>query len=172
MREPPTSRPPTGDWRLKVRYRAIVVERCDFLVIGSGIAGLSFALEASHFGSVVVLNKTTLPESATTYAQGGIASVWSPEDSFAQHEQDTLVAGAGLCHPDVVAGVVREGPERVRELIRLGTTFSLRQGAEDDADYDLGREGGHSRRRILHADDATGREIMRVLSERARREPA
>ena len=147
-------------------------ERCDFLVIGSGIAGLSFALEAARSGSVVVVNKTRIPESATTYAQGGIASVWSPEDSFAAHENDTLIAGAGLCHPDVVAGVVRDGPERVRELIRLGTSFSLREGADDDADYDLGREGGHSRRRILHADDATGREIMRALTERARQEPA
>jgi len=149
-----------------------VSERCDFLVIGSGIAGLSFALEAARFGSVVVVNKTRLPESATTYAQGGIASVWSPEDTFAEHERDTITAGAGLCHPDVVASVVREGPERVKELIRLGTNFSLRAGAGDDADYDLGREGGHSRRRILHADDATGREIMRALGERARQEPA
>src|SRR5215470_8380952 len=107
MREPPTSRPPTGDWRLKVRYRAIVVERCDFLVIGSGIAGLSFALEAARIGSVVVVNKTRLPESATTYAQGGIASVWSPEDSFAQHSQDTMIAGADLCHAEVVDLVVR-----------------------------------------------------------------
>ncbi len=140
-------------------------EKCDFLVIGSGIAGLFFALRAAAHGSVTVVNKTVLPESATTYAQGGIASVWSPGDSFADHEHDTLVAGAGLCHPDVVAGVVREGPARVRDLIAFGTHFSLRPGTHEDQDYDLGREGGHSRRRVLHATDATGREIMRALIE-------
>jgi L-aspartate oxidase len=149
-----------------------VSERCDFLVIGSGIAGLTFALKAARAGSVIVVSKTALPESATTYAQGGIASVWSPEDTFAKHEEDTIIAGAGLCRPDVVARVVREGPDRVRELIRMGTHFSLRAGAEDDADYDLGREGGHSKRRILHADDATGREIMRALTDRVRADPA
>ncbi len=145
-------------------------EHADYLVIGSGLAGLFFALKAARTGTVVVINKTRLPESATTYAQGGIASVWSPEDSFAEHERDTLAAGAGLCHPEIVAGVVREGPERVRDLIELGTNFSLRSGAEEDNDYDLAREGGHSRRRILHATDATGREIMRALLEAVRRE--
>ncbi len=135
---------------------------CDFLVIGSGLAGLTFALRAAAHGTVTVVTKDRLPESSTAYAQGGIASVWSAEDSFEAHLQDTLVAGAGLCHADVVRAVVEEGPERIRELIALGTSFSKRDSSED-ADYDLGREGGHSHRRILHATDATGREIVRAL---------
>jgi L-aspartate oxidase len=141
----------------------------DFLVIGGGLAGLTFALQAAPHGSVVVLAKQPLPESNTAYAQGGIASVWSPEDSFRDHTEDTLVAGAGLCHRDIVETVVREGPERIRELIAFGINFSLRPGTEDE--YDLGREGGHSHRRILHASDATGQEIMRALVEAVRRTP-
>jgi len=142
----------------------------DFLVIGSGLAGLSFALKAAQSGSVTVLTKDRLPESATAYAQGGIASVWSADDSFEEHSQDTMTAGAGLCHADIVDLVVREGPERVQELIALGTHFSLRPGSSDhtNGEYDLGREGGHSHRRILHATDATGREIMRALTEAVR----
>ena len=142
----------------------------DFLVIGSGLAGLTFALKAAQVGTVTVLTKDRLPESATAYAQGGIASVWSDEDSFEEHSQDTMTAGADLCHRDIVDLVVREGPERVRELIALGTHFSLRPGTEEP-EYDLGREGGHSHRRILHATDATGREIMRALTEAVRRQP-
>ena len=141
----------------------------DFLVIGSGLAGLTFALRAAHSGTVTVLTKDRLPESATEYAQGGIASVWSPDDSFEEHSRDTMVAGADLCHADVVDLVVREGPHRIRELIALGTNFSLRPGAED-GEYDLGREGGHSHRRILHAFDATGSEIMRALVQAVRAE--
>jgi L-aspartate oxidase len=142
----------------------------DFLVIGSGLAGLTFALRAARRGSVLVLSKDRLPESATNYAQGGIASVWSPEDSFEAHVEDTLIAGAGLCHRDLVELVVREGPDRIRELIALGTHFSRRDSSEDP-EYDLGREGGHSYRRILHASDATGREIMRALVAAVRAEP-
>ena len=134
----------------------------DFLVIGGGIAGLFFALKAAKRGTVILLTKDRLPESNTAYAQGGIASVWSPEDSFDAHIADTLDAGAGLCHEDIVDLVVHEGPERIRELIALGTSFS--KGADqEDREYDLGREGGHSHRRILHASDATGREIVRAL---------
>ncbi len=144
----------------------------DFLVIGSGIAGLSFALEAARHGSVAIVTKGPLPEGSTSYAQGGIASVWSPEDSFASHAADTERAGAGLCHPDIVELVVREGPERVREMIALGTQFSLRPDAEDAYDVDLGLEGGHSRRRILHALDATGHEMMRALAEAASKQPS
>ena len=146
----------------------------DFLVIGSGLAGLTFALKAARSGSVTVLTKDRLPESATEYAQGGIASVWSAEDSFEEHSHDTMSAGADLCHADVVDLVVREGPDRIRELIALGTQFSVRPGSDDrseDREYDLGREGGHSHRRILHASDATGREIMRALVEQVRRDP-
>ena len=135
----------------------------DFLVIGSGIAGLSFALEAARAGTVAVVTKDRVPEGSSNYAQGGIASVWSPDDSFASHEADTEVAGAGLCDHEIVRLVVREGPERVRDMIALGTRFSLRPDAEDAYDVDLGLEGGHSQRRILHALDATGREMMRAL---------
>lgn len=135
----------------------------DFLVIGSGLAGLTFALQAARHGTVLVLSKDRLPESNTNYAQGGIASVWAADDSFEAHVEDTLVAGAGLCHRDLVELVVREGPERIRDLIALGTHFSRRESSADDPEYDLGQEGGHSHRRILHASDATGREIMRAL---------
>lgn len=137
----------------------------DFLVIGSGIAGLSFALRAAEEGTVCVVTKDRLPEGSSQYAQGGVATVWSPEDSFASHAADTERAGAGLCHDDIVDLVVREGPERVREMIERGTRFSLRPDAEDAYDVDLGLEGGHSQRRILHALDATGREMMRTLVE-------
>jgi len=142
----------------------------DFLVLGSGIAGLTCALECARVGRVVLVTKDRLPESSSQYAQGGIASVWSAEDSFEAHIADTLLAGDGLCHRDAVETVVREGPDRVRDLIALGTNFDVRGDAED-REYDLGQEGGHSRRRILHALDATGHEIIRALSERVRAEP-
>lgn len=142
----------------------------DFLVVGSGIAGLSFALEAARHGTVCVVTKDRMPEGSSQYAQGGVATVWSPDDSFASHAADTEHAGAGLCHPEIVDLVVREGPERVREMIERGTRFSLRPDAEDPYDVDLGLEGGHSQRRILHALDATGREMMRALVEAVSRE--
>jgi L-aspartate oxidase len=146
------------------------METYDHLIIGSGIAGLSLALKAATRGSVVIVTKDRLPESNSAYAQGGIASVWSPEDSFAAHIDDTNVSGAGLCHADVVEAVVRDGPDRIRELITLGTNFSRRPGGED-AEYDLGLEGGHSHRRILHASDATGQEIIRALIAAVRQQP-
>jgi len=149
-----------------------VAVQSDFLVIGSGIAGLSFALEAARYGSVAVVTKDRVPEGSSHYAQGGIASVWSPDDSFAAHAADTEVAGAGLCDPDIVSLVVREGPERVRDMIALGTRFSLRPDAEDAYDVDLGLEGGHSQRRILHALDATGREMMRALLDAVAQHPS
>jgi L-aspartate oxidase len=143
----------------------------DTLVVGGGIAGLFFALKAATRGTVTLLTKDRLPISNTAFAQGGIASVWSPEDSFAAHAEDTLEAGAGLCHRDVVELVVREGPDRIRELIALGTNFSTRADQED-REFDLGREGGHSHRRILHASDATGWEIVRALIAAVRAQPA
>jgi L-aspartate oxidase len=146
--------------------------RFDYLVVGSGIAGLTFALEAARSGTVVVVTKDRVPEGSSAYAQGGIASVWSPEDSFAAHAADTAEAGAGLCDPEIVDLVVREGPERVRDMIALGTRFSLRPDAEDVYDVDLGLEGGHSQRRILHALDATGREMMRALLDAVAKHPA
>ncbi|HXZ85903.1 MAG TPA: FAD-dependent oxidoreductase, partial [Myxococcota bacterium] len=134
----------------------------DFLVIGSGIAGLSFALRAAEHGSVTVVTKKGTAESATNYAQGGIAAVLGPGDSFEAHIQDTLVAGAGLCDEAAVRFVVQHGPDAARGLIDLGVRFDRSEGAPG---YDLGREGGHSQRRVLHAADFTGREIERVLVE-------
>lgn len=138
----------------------------DFLVIGGGIAGLMFAIKASEVGTVTVLTKAASSEANTAYAQGGIASVWSVDDSFESHIDDTLKAGAGLCDRNAVETIVREGPATVRELIRLGTQFTRIEAGGDD-EYDLGREGGHSHRRVLHAQDLTGREIMRALGEAA-----
>ncbi|MGO9266466.1 MAG: L-aspartate oxidase [Candidatus Binataceae bacterium] len=139
----------------------------DYLVIGGGIAGLLFALKAAETGSVTVLTKAASDEANTAYAQGGIASVWSIDDSFESHVDDTLRAGAGLCNRGAVEAIVRDGPAVVRELIEFGTRFTrVEEGGEDE--YDLGREGGHSHRRVLHAQDLTGREIMRALWEVAR----
>ena len=142
----------------------------DFLVIGGGIAGLLFAIKAADFGSVTVLTKAASDEANTSYAQGGIASVWSVDDSFESHVEDTLRAGAGLCDRAAVEAIVRDGPEAVRDLIALGANFTRVEGGGED-EYDLGREGGHSHRRVLHAQDLTGREIMRALGEAARARP-
>ncbi|MDH3384352.1 MAG: FAD-dependent oxidoreductase, partial [Deltaproteobacteria bacterium] len=136
-----------------------------FLVIGSGIAGLSFALRAARKGAVTIITKREASESSTQYAQGGIATVWSGEDSFESHIEDTHRAGAGICQPDVVDMVVRDAPERIRELIEWGVRFTRGVGGKK---FDLGREGGHSKRRIFHARDLTGREVERALLSRAR----
>ncbi len=138
----------------------MVIEK-DFLVIGSGIAGLTFALKASQFGSVAIVSKDKLAESATLYAQGGIASVMTDDDSFELHADDTIESGRGLCREDVVRIICREGPSHVRELINLGVKFTRIRGE----DYHLSREGGHSRDRILHANDLTGQEIERAMIE-------
>jgi L-aspartate oxidase len=137
----------------------------DFLVLGSGIAGLSFALKVARHGRVAIITKKDRAESNTNYAQGGIAAVTSKEDSFELHVRDTLEAGAGLCKEEVVRTIVQEGPERIAELIELGMQFSEREvpGPQGTRELDLGKEGGHSRRRILHAKDVTGREIERAL---------
>ncbi|MEM1043852.1 MAG: L-aspartate oxidase [Bacteroidota bacterium] len=141
-----------------------MTERYDFLVIGSGVAGLSFALRAAAHGTVAVVTKKESAESNTNYAQGGIAAVMDPADSVEDHVQDTLVAGAGLCDEDVVRLVVTEGPERVRELMRVGAAFDRAASG----DLHLGREGGHSAHRIVHAADMTGREVERALLARVR----
>lgn len=135
----------------------------DFIVIGSGVAGLTFALKAAAHGSVAVITKNVRSESNTMYAQGGIASVTSAEDSFDLHVRDTLEAGAGLCDEAAVRTIVSEGPARIQELIELGIDFDERETAAGGAELDLGKEGGHSRRRILHARDTTGREVERTL---------
>ena len=138
----------------------------DFLVIGSGIAGLSFALRAAEIGRVLVITKKSDCDSATNLAQGGLAAVMAADDSFDLHINDTLKAGAGLCDENVVDFVVKEGPARLRELIRFGARFQ--RSKEDSEQFDLGQEGGHSRRRIVHAHDLTGKEIERALLESCR----
>src|SRR5690606_9151476 len=138
---------------------APMAERFDFLVIGSGVAGLSFALRAAQHGTVDVVTKKASDESNKDYAQGGIAAVMDPADSVEDHVRDTLVAGAGLCDEAVVRIVVTEGPERVRELMALGAAFDRAEGGA----LHLGREGGHSAHRIVHAADMTGREVERAL---------
>jgi len=131
----------------------------DFLVLGSGIAGLSFALRAAEFGDVLVVTKRSMSESATGWAQGGVAAVLDPADSFEEHAKDTHVAGAGLCRDEAVELCVRQGPEVLRWLMDLGAAFT----AMESGQLDLGREGGHSARRVAHAGDVTGAEIQRAL---------
>jgi L-aspartate oxidase len=146
-----------------------VEHQFDILVIGSGIAGLSFALKAAEHGSVAVITKKDKLETNTNYAQGGIASVLGVDDAFETHVADTLQCGAGLCDEQVVELVVRSGPALIDELSRLGVGFSRDTGAS--APYALGREGGHSRNRIVHARDSTGRSVERALVERAEAHP-
>jgi L-aspartate oxidase len=142
-----------------------VSEVYDYIILGSGIAGLSFALKVAEHGRVAIITKKKRADSNTNYAQGGIASVTSEEDSFDAHVRDTLDAGAGLCREDVVRTIVEEGPARIQELIDFGMRFSEKEipGSGGLTELDLGREGGHSQRRILHAKDMTGREIERAL---------
>ena len=134
----------------------------DFVVIGSGIAGLTFALKAARHGSVAVITKRKGADTNTAWAQGGVACVTSDEDSFALHVRDTLDAGAGLCDEEVVRTMVSEGPDRIQELIALGLRFDERE-ISGHRELDLGKEGGHSKRRVLHVQDVTGKEIENVL---------
>lgn len=131
----------------------------DILIIGSGIAGLRFAIEASQFGEVYIVTKKEKAESNTNYAQGGIASVFSPDDDFELHIKDTLIAGDGLCDRRAVEKIVYEGPKEIQKLIEIGVEFSRK----DNGRLDLAREGGHSKNRIVHAKDLTGREVERAL---------
>ncbi|KAJ6838649.1 L-aspartate oxidase, chloroplastic [Iris pallida] len=131
----------------------------DFVVIGSGVAGLKYALEVSKHGSVAIITKAEPQESNTNYAQGGVSAVLSPSDSVESHMHDTMVAGAYLCDEETVRVVCTEGPDRVKELIAIGASFDHR----DDGELHLAREGGHSHHRIVHAADMTGREIERAL---------
>jgi L-aspartate oxidase len=131
----------------------------DVLVIGSGIAGLSFALKIADFAKVVIITKKEKAESNTNYAQSGIAAVFSSSDSFEKHVKDTLDCGDGLSKKNIVDKVVREGPDRIQELLKLGVEFSRTPTGK----LDLGREGGHSSRRVVHAKDLTGREIESAL---------
>ena len=147
----------------------------DFLVVGSGIAGLSFALKVAEHGRVCILTKGDAAEGSTRYAQGGIAAVMYDSDSFDKHIQDTLVAGDGICDREVVEMTIREAPDRIRELVQYGVEFDRvpngKSPAGAPAKFDLHREGGHSEFRILHHKDNTGEEIERGLLEAARRHP-
>ena len=143
-----------------------MTRRADVLVLGSGIAGLMTALRVAEHADVLMATKKRADDSNTNWAQGGIAAVFDRDDSFRDHERDTLRCGAGLCSAAVVRQVVEEAPARVLELERLGVAFNrVARG------YALGREGGHSRRRIVHASDFTGRAIEQALLRRVRRHP-
>jgi L-aspartate oxidase len=137
----------------------------DYLLPAAASPGLSFALKVAPRGRVAIVTKKDRAESNTNYAQGGIAAVTSKEDSFELHVRDTLTAGAGLCNEKVVRTIIEEGPARIAELIELGMKFSEREDPRNHGKHelDLGKEGGHSKRRILHAKDVTGREIERAL---------
>ncbi len=141
--------------------------KSDFLVIGSGIAGLSYALKVAEYGKVHVISKKDAGETNTSFAQGGIASVSKKNDSVEKHIQDTLIAGAGLCHKDAVEYGLSEAPERIKDLIGWGVKFTK----DDKGVYDLAKEGGHSKHRILHAADLTGAEIQRALLSKAKANP-
>lgn len=141
--------------------------KTDFLVIGSGIAGLSYALQVARQGTVTIVTKKTRAESNTNYAQGGIAAALSTIDSVETHVRDTLQVGYGLCHEEIVRMVASEGPQAVNRLVGWGVRFS--RGADNQ--FDLTREGGHTERRVLHARDATGAEIERALLEAIKKEP-
>ena len=143
----------------------------DYLVIGSGLAGLTFALNTAPGGRVAVLTKKTRADANSSWAQGGIAGVLSEDDSFALHKEDTLVAGAGLCHENAVDILVREGPERIRDLMARGAKFDMELDGDGQQVLSLGREGGHSRNRIAHTADYTGWECEKTLLEAVRREP-
>lgn len=139
-------------------------KKYDFLVIGSGLAGLSFALKVAEKGTVAILTKTNLSETNTSYAQGGIAAVTYKPDNNEKHIKDTITAGDGLCDESVVRSVIKEAPKQIKELIQWGTQFDK----EDSGRFNLAKEGGHSEPRILHHKDNTGNEIQRALSEKVK----
>ena len=141
----------------------MVTRNYDYIVLGSGIAGLYFSLQVAERGRVAIITKKHRAESNTNYAQGGIAAVTSKEDSIEKHVEDTCNAGAGLCDQEVVREILSEGPSRIQDLVALGMEFSERDLESGKREWDLGKEGGHSKRRILHAKDVTGREIERAL---------
>ncbi len=143
-------------------------KKYDYLVIGSGLGGLSYALKVAEHGSVCLITKSRLEETNTRYAQGGIAAVIYEPDSYRKHVEDTLIAGDHLCNEEVVKMVVKEAPAQIQELIQWGTNFDKSSSGK----YDLAREGGHSEHRILHHKDNTGEEIQRALSRKVRNHPS
>jgi L-aspartate oxidase len=144
---------------------------CDFLIVGSGVAGVTAALRLAPHGRTLVLTKKDKAESNTNYAQGGIACVVDGEDSFEDHIQDTLKCGDGLCNEDVVRQIIHGGPDRIYELEELGLVFWKRDPGSDDREYDLGKEGGHSKRRVLHTGDRTGHTLEKTLLAKAAENP-
>ncbi|MBU8848121.1 MAG: L-aspartate oxidase, partial [Desulfobacterales bacterium] len=138
-----------------------MIKKTDFLVIGSGIAGLSYALKVAQFGKVIIITKKKIQKTNTALAQGGVASVFSEIDSFDLHIKDTLDAGDGLCNKEVAAMVVKDGPKRIKELVKQGANFNKQGNGEYD--FSLGKEGGHSAKRIVYAHDLTGKEIEDTL---------
>ncbi|MEZ0391884.1 MAG: L-aspartate oxidase [Pseudobdellovibrionaceae bacterium] len=144
------------------------VSRSDFLVIGSGLAGLAFALKAAELGKVTIVTKDQAPSANTAWAQGGIAAVMSPEDSFESHIYDTMRAGAGLCKSDVVRDYITQAPDRIQDLLNWGVQFDLQDGTQK---VSLTREGGHTTRRILHFEDHTGLQIHQALLRRCLENP-
>ncbi len=143
----------------------------DFLVIGSGIAGLTFAIRAAQFGSVIIVTKKKDSESNTNYAQGGIACVLDPTDSYESHIQDTLSTGKGLSREHIVEVLVKEGPDRIKELLSWGTDFTRSSSSKAYANLDLGIEGGHSVNRIVHAHDYTGKTVEYSLINKIKQHP-
>lgn len=141
-----------------------MIRKSDFLVIGSGLAGLMYAVKISKYGTVSVVTKSQIDNTNTSYAQGGIATVQKVNDSYKKHINDTLIAGDGICDEDVVRTVITEGPEKIKELIAFGTKFDKKA----DGTYDLGKEGGHSDNRIFHYKDNTGFEIQRALTKQVK----
>jgi len=142
--------------------------KTDFLIIGSGISGLSLALYLSKLVpkvKLLLITKESLHESSTYHAQGGIACVWNNNDSFEKHVQDTLIAGDGLCNETVVRNIINKAPDRINDLIDLGINFTRNENGE----YDLGKEGGHSERRILHVNDQTGQSVEQILIEHVKK---
>jgi L-aspartate oxidase len=133
--------------------------KTDFLIIGAGIAGLRAAIQLQKYGTVLMLVKRNLPECNTFQAAGGISCVWSEKDSFEQHKRDTLIAGDGLCKEDVVEEIIKDGPKRIKDLIKWGINFDRKA----DGTYDLTKEGGHSQRRVLHVRDLTGKAVFETL---------
>ena len=154
-------------WLALQAISIIMKKSCDFLVIGSGLAGLSFALQVAEHGKVILITKSNLEETNTRYAQGGIASVTYAPDNLDKHVEDTIGAGDGLCDENVVNMVVEEAPAQIEALVNWGTRFDKLQNGQ----YDLNREGGHTEHRILHHKDNTGTEIMRALAKLVRESP-
>lgn len=150
------------------RTPAMSTHKSDFLIIGSGLAGLAFALKAAELGKVTIITKESAPAANTTWAQGGIAAVMADDDSFDSHIHDTLRAGAGLCKSDTVQNYVEQAPERIKDLTDWGVHFDFKNGTQE---IDLTREGGHSSRRILHFEDHTGSEIHRALLGKCQNHP-